>query len=69
MHWIDIESKYQNESSLQLPCSLNSLDTGGKDHTENFPRSQRKPIFLLLVVFSSITKLDVMYFQREIFPL
>ena len=35
MHWIDIESKYQNESSLQLPSRLNSLDTGGKDHTEN----------------------------------
>ena len=27
---MDIESKYKNESPLQLPSKLNSLDTGGK---------------------------------------
>ena len=67
MHRIDLEYKYQNESSLQSPCSLNSLDTGEKDHSENLPGSYRKPPFLLLVVVSSIAELDKMYFRREIF--
>ena len=39
MRWIDTESKYQNENSLQLPCSLISLDTGEKDHTETLTSS------------------------------
>ena len=36
MHWIDIESKYQNERSLQLPSRLKSLGTGREDHVENW---------------------------------
>ena len=39
MHWVDIESKYQNEISMQLPSRFKSLDAGGKDHTENVPGS------------------------------
>ena len=39
MHWIDIESKYQDESLLQLPSRLNSLEAGVKDHTENLLES------------------------------
>ena len=69
MHWLDVESIYQNERSLELPSRLKSLDTGGKDHAENVPGSYRTPPFLLLVVFYSTTELDMMYFLREIFPL
>ena len=39
MHWIDGESKYQNERSQQLPSKLKSQDTGGKNHNESFPGS------------------------------
>ena len=67
MHWIDF--KYHNECSLQLPSRMKSLETGGKDHTRNFPGSYRKRRFLLLVVFSSITELDMLHFLKEIFPL
>ena len=67
MHWIDF--KCHNECSLQLPIRLKSLETGGKDHTGNFPESYRNPPFLLLVAFSSITELDMMDFLKEIFPL
>ena len=47
MHWIDF--KYHKECSLQLPSRMKSLETGGKDHTGNFPGSYRKRRFLLLV--------------------
>ena len=50
----------------KCPSRLKSLHTGGKDHTQNFPGSYRKPPFFLLVVFSSITEFDDVLFEGNI---
>ena len=48
---MDIESKYKNESPLQLPSKLNSLDTGGKKQHRKLTWVQEKTSFSFMWYF------------------
>ena len=65
---MDIESQYKNESPLQLPSRLNSLDTGGKKQHIKLTWVLEKTSFSFLCGIFSITELDAIYFLSEIFP-
>ena len=53
IHWI--QSKYKNESPLQLLSKLNSLDTGGKKQHRNLNWVLEKISFSFICGIFSIT--------------